>query len=346
MNTDSKHPRDGRRRFLRLAATLSIASVAPRWTWAALPDLAGHTMGTAFRIRLGGDVPVTRLPLLRRVINGALDEVESRFSLYRPNSELAALNRAPGGVVQVLSAGDIDLVRAALAVRAESGGAYDPFAAPLVARWGFGPGAHAMEPDLAVSPALLERVRGASLEIRDGGVIKNRADATLDLNGIAKGEAVDRLAAILSTHGIADYLVEIGGEIRCAGSPTDDGANGWLVGVEGPGGRLVSRVRLDRLAVATSGDFVHYFIRGGRRYSHVIDPRSGLPVDHGLALVSVAAADCRMADAWSTALMVMGPDAGFLHALERGIAALFLARGASGPQLRRTPAWARLEANA
>jgi thiamine biosynthesis lipoprotein len=329
-----------RRRVLQLAAMYCLAPAIPRWGWSAPPDLSGHTMGGTFRVRIGDDLPIGSLPRLRRRIIRTLDDVDRRLSLYRPHSELSRLNRQPSGEPLAMHPDSVELLQSALEIRRLGGNAYNPFAAPLVERWGFGPALRMDKGNLAADASALRRIREASLTF-DGDRVSRTHDGTaLDLNGIAKGDAVDRVADVLTSHGITGFMVEVGGEIRCR---SGGDFPGWQIGIEGPAGEITSRVRLVDAAVATSGDFLHYYLHNGRRYSHLVDPRSGVPVRHDLALVSVVAATARMADAWSTTLMVMGPDAGYEFALENDLAALFIRRDPAGPSIRRTPAFHRLE---
>ena len=166
--------------------------------------------------------------------------------------------------------------------------------------------------------------------------MKMIAGLELDLSAVAKGHAVDALAKILDRYATS-YMVEIGGEVRCRGRRSDGRA--WRIGIErpNPAGRVVQRVvPLEDAALATSGDYRNFYEVNGKRYSHVLDPVSGLPVEHTLAAVTVLAADCLTADGLATALLVMGPEAGYVWAEERGLAALFLVRDGSEIRERLT----------
>ena len=165
-----------------------------------------------------------------------------------------------------------------------------------------------------------------------------------DLSALAKGFAVDRVADLLEAEGVVGYLVEIGGEIRTFGR--SEHSRLWRVGIErpGPGTPAVHRLLvLDDLALATSGDYRNYYEVDGRQISHAIDPRTGHPVSHGLASVSVIAPTCVQADAIATALAVMGPEEGYALAVERGWAALLVGRHQDGTLYdRETPAFTEL----
>jgi thiamine biosynthesis lipoprotein len=191
-----------------------------------------------------------------------------------------------------------------------------------------------------VPEGLLKRVAGANIEVKPGHIRKHNEYAALNLNAIAKGDALDQVAGVLERSGIIDYLVEVGGELRARGN--GPGGHGWRVGIDGPEGGIRRAIRLNGKAVATSGDYVDYFIADGKRYSHILDPRTGRPVQHGLSLVSVVADSAMQADAWATALLVMGPEEGRRHATRHAMAALFLTRDANGFLEFATPAFERL----
>ncbi len=175
--------------------------------------------------------------------------------------------------------------------------------------------------------------------------------ASIDFSGIAKGYAVDRVAAVLHEHGIADFLVEVGGELRGAGIKPD--GDPWWVAVERPpagagtpasADDIETLVALHGLSIATSGDYRRAFDAEGVRYSHTIDPATGYPVAHGVAAVTVVHADCMAADAYATALFVLGPERGFNFARQRGIAALFVVREETKLVDRMTPHFAAHDA--
>lgn len=329
----------GRRHYLRLAGAMAAATLLPRRGLAAPPDLTGRTMGTFYRIRIADAVPRDDLPVIRRDIDNALSGADRRLSLYRPDSELSRLNAMPAGVPAPVSNETLGLLRDALVIQSHSDGAFSPFTAPLVSRWGFGPAGRS-QGDVASHDDAGYDVRDAGLLFSDRGVARSSAGVGLDLNAIAKGDAVDRILALLADHGLTNCLVEIGGEVACSG--LQDGAP-WRVGIQGPGGDIISRIHLDNAAVATSGDHIHYYLLNGRRYSHLMDPGSGRPLEHDLALVSVVARDARRADAWSTALMVLGPARARILAHRRRIAALLVERRDGGWRISRTPAYRALE---
>jgi thiamine biosynthesis lipoprotein len=298
-----------------------------------LTQVSGATMGTTYGVKIPYLPPQVDREGLARDIARILESVDARMSTYRADSELSRFNAATTELMEV-SRHTLTVVEAALRVARLSGGAFDPTVGPLVDLWGFGPdGAHGQVP----SP---ERIGEAGRRVGYDRVgtgtkppllRKRQGDVRLDLSSIAKGFGIDRVAEHLDRLGLRQYLVDIGGELRGRGY----GPRGelWRIGIERPAGasRAVQRVvRLGRQALATSGDYRIFFERDGQRYSHIIDPRNGRPVDHGLASVTVIAATAIEADALSTALMVLGPEAGFALAERARIAAFFIARRDKG----------------
>ena len=285
---------------------------------------------------------------LRPLLVQALARLVAQMSHWAPESDLCHYNRAPAGSRVPLAPEFATVMRAALAIAAASEGAFDPSAGPLVDAWGFGPpGPRATAPadaELAVARA---RVGWQRLRL-EGGQLLQPGGVALDLSAIAKGYAVDHLAALLEARGIAHYLVEVGGELRGQGCKPD--GSPWWVALETPadappGAVLPETVlALDGLAVASSGDYRRHADYGAGRVAHSLDPRRGVPLANGIAMLSVVHAGAMQADAWSTALGVLGVGDGLRMATRHGLAARFLERLRDGSfHEHLSPAWAALE---
>jgi len=300
--------------------------------------VTGGTMGTTYSVRCVVDPASTRDGTFRRALAEAIEttlaEVDRRMSTYRPDSELSRLNAHADTDPVPISLELLHVLRRALAISEATGGAFDVTVGPLVNAYGFGPEPRPTTlPSDAQIEVLRQRVgyRMIRLDLRAGTVAKQRPDLYLDLSAIAKGYAVDQVAAVLDARGIHDYMVEVGGEVRVKGRRGRGKL--WRIGVEKPTprGRGIYRVlELTDTALATSGDYRNYYDHDGRRISHTIDPRTGRPITHALASVTVLAADCESADAWATALMVLGPKEGYNLAEKNAVAAMFLIREAPG----------------
>lgn len=333
---------------LRLAGLAALLAAAGCGTAVEPWSLGGQTMGTTWSARLVPAGPLDRARLEAR-LGARLEAINASMSTYDPDSELSRFNAGPGGEWVPVSAGLAEVVALALEVAERTGGAFDVTAAPLVDAWGFGPvPGRGMPPPAAVLETLRERVGWRRVAVRRSppALRKDGGGVALDLSAVAKGYAVDQLAALLEAAGITRYLVEVGGELRVAGRRADGAP--WRVGIERPlpeAARRVYRVlEFDRpAAIATSGDYRNFFEAEGRRFAHIIDPRTGRPVEHALASVTVIAAECATADAWATALTVLGPREGPASAAAAGLAALFVTRAADGRLVpEATPAFAAL----
>jgi thiamine biosynthesis lipoprotein len=268
------------------------------------------------------------------------------MSTYRDDSELSRFNRFAANEPFPVAPETLEVFRIAREVSDLSGGAFDVTVGPLVAAWGFGATDRVPAPPSAAEiTALRARVGFDRIEIDPGAgtLTKTRADVESDLSAIAKGYAVDQVAAALRELGHGNFLVEVGGEVRAGGRRLDGAL--WRVAIEKPDSALrgiYEVVSLRDVALATSGDYRNYYEVGGRRISHTIDPRTARPIDHTLASVSVLHADAVHADALATALNVLGPEAGYALAEREGLAAYFLVRrDDEGFVSLETPAFAR-----
>lgn len=288
--------------------------------------LSGPTMGTGWSALFFAEPDFDPAPI-RAALQAAVDEVDGQMSTWNAGSDLMRLNAAPVGEWLVVPAQLNAVLRLGLEIGHASGGAFDIGMGDAVTAWGFGPGNTA--PDRIRAAMKNPRCPAHELLEMDGARVRKAAPVALDLNGIAKGYGVDRLAEILRDHGIADALVGIDGEMRAMGLRPDGAA--WAIAVEAPDAERRtphSILALQDAAVATSGDYRHWIEVQGRRLSHTMDPRRGAPLIASPASVTVVARSCAEADGWATALMVLGPERGAALARRTGLDALFLLRDA------------------
>lgn len=293
--------------------------------------LSGSTMGSTYNVKL--DAAGKDPALLSTLVQAALDDIDGRMSLFRDDSELSAFNRADAGVPFAMTDDFAAVMAAAVDVSRWSGGAFDVTVAPLVETWGFGTRKSRTVPAAAALADERRRVDWRSLVLDESrrSVTKRHAGLQADLGGIAKGYGVDRVAAALDARGVGHYMIEAGGEVRTRG--VNAVSEPWRIGIEEPDvmpQRARWAVPLSGKAMATSGDYRNYFIQDGRRYSHEIDPATGVPIQHRLCSVTVVADDCMHADALATALIVLGPDKGRALAERSSVAAQFIERGPKG----------------
>jgi len=301
--------------------------------------LRGETMGTTWELRIAGEGLDTELRERARIeTERRLADIDRWMSTWNPDSEISRFNAAPGTAPFPVSFETAEVVALALDVGRAGQGAFDVTVGPLVALWGFGSGARPRSTPSDDEIEALRRQLGLdklSVDRGDpssGGLIrKHQAGVQVDLSGIAKGYGVDHVVRGLRSLGREDFLVEIGGEIRAAGERPGGGP--WRVAIEKPldHGRAIQEViPLSDRAMATSGDYRIFYREKGRRVSHTLDPRTGRPIDDDTASATVLAPDCATADAWATALLVLGPDPGLELARREGLAAMLLIRNPEG----------------
>jgi thiamine biosynthesis lipoprotein len=304
--------------------------------------LSGQTMGTTWSVTyLQGDATATT-QAIHALITQRLEAINASMSTYRDDSELMRFNQLAVGQAFRLSSDLREVLAAALIVGQASGGAYDVTVGPLVDLWGFGAsGPHEGIPSAADIEAGLKQVGQQFLQLDDTGTLRKTATVQIDLSSIAKGYGVDAVAQLLEDAGIADYLAEVGGEMRLSGvSPRGDD---WRVAIEAPDPRQRSvalAFSATDIAVATSGDYRNFFEVDGQRYSHSIDARTGWPVRHDLVSVTVLHESAMWADAWATALTVLGPDLALSVAQQQGLAVYLIRREADALAVEYSPAFA------
>lgn len=321
-----------------------ISELAPP-KGAAIHSFGGLSMGTSWSV-LVADKGVP--PTLQQQLQQQLDSVVAEMSHWEAGSDLGRFNRAAPGSWQALPPAFFDVLSFAMQVARESSGAYDPCAGAIVNAWGFGPcGRHDqpdfMAPDAARIAALRAERAAQVLRLEagaaphGGGRALQPGGLQLDLSAVAKGYSVDRLAHCLMAQGWRHFLVEVGGELRGAGMKPD-GQPWWVALEQPPAPQPAPQVQqlpqialaLHGLSVATSGDYRRYFLRDGTRFAHTIDPRSAAPITNRLASVTVVHPHCMAADAWSTALTVLGLEQGMVLADRQGLAARFVLRQEDG----------------
>jgi thiamine biosynthesis lipoprotein len=341
-------------RLIALAFVLLAALTVHRLFVAGAPDptdvllVRGETMGTRYSIRVAGDGLDDDLHnRIEAETEHRLDQVDRWMSNWNPDSEIGRFNARTDRAPFPVSRPTADLIAFAIRLNETTNGAFDVTVGPLVARWGFGSGARVDGPPTQEEiDAALRHIGPGKLRVGTDPatgspfLAKSDPETRVDLSAIAKGFGVDHVAEGLTALGREDFLVEIGGEVRASGERPGGGP--WRVAVEKPlddGRAIQSVVEITDRAMATSGDYRIFYETEGRRVSHTIDPRTGRPVENGPASASVLAGSAMVADAWATALMVLGED-GLALANHEGLAALLLLRDADGTFVERpSEAW-------
>ncbi|MEM7166383.1 MAG: FAD:protein FMN transferase [Planctomycetota bacterium] len=297
---------------LRLALAFVVATVGCSSGSQTQTTFSGSTMGTTYNVTIVGDA-ASVAPRVQEV----LDSVNDSMSTYKATSELSRFNQATAADWFPVSPELATVVAEALRIAEITHGAFDPTVGPLVDAWGFGPIKTDAPPDVATLDAARALVdyRLVAVDTERNALRKKEDGVRLDLSAIAKGFAVDQIHDMLRANGYRNFLIEVGGEVRAAG--TSGSGRAWRIGIDAPspgprtaGGHQVAISIADQ-AVATSGDYRNFRIVDGTRLSHTIDPRSGRPIAHALASVTVVAKTCMLADAVATAVNVLGPEQGW-----------------------------------
>jgi thiamine biosynthesis lipoprotein len=319
--------------ILALGCTLAQAENFPQIAW------EGRTMGSSYAVKIvDGKLSEKAVDELKVEIEKTLSEVNRQMSNYRNDSELSKFNRAPAMVPFKVSADFARVVKKALELSRQSDGAFDPTLGPLINLWGFGEkGQSKTSPTTEALRAAMARTGWRHLSVTPKNeLIKDIPGLSLDLGALAKGFGVDQMMAVLHRHGLNNVYVSIAGEVRVAGHNTR--GTKWVLGVSVP----VDHWRIDKpmaamlmisgRALSTSGDYQKFFIdANGRRQCHIIDGKSGAPVQHNLAAVTVVAQDSMSADGLSTILFILDAEAGLQYVEARdNVAALFIIREKDG----------------
>ncbi len=268
----------------------------------------GFTMGTTYSIKIKTADAVVNQEKIRADIEKILLEINRKMSTYIVDSELSVINFSNSLDSNLISDDLFKVISHANTISKTTNGAFDITVGPLVNLWGFGPNKSENKIPPNEEIELIKKNIGYKkiyLNKETTSIKKLHPDLYVDLSGIAKGFAVDKIALYLNSYNLENYLVEIGGELIAKGTNEDNEV--WQIGIENPNNNLAKIIGLKDIAMATSGDYRNYFEKNGVRYSHTINPNTGKPIKHKLASVTVLDKTAMNADALATAFMVLGP---------------------------------------
>lgn len=321
--------------FHRWFACFCLLSITACSTEQQAPVLLdGITMGTTYSVKITDLPNPDQQQNLHRNIKERLEAINASMSTYLPDSEISLLNKTKSDKPIPISKPFATVLEEAIRISKLSEGAFDVTVGPLVNLWGFGPEARPETTPTAEAIDAAKLYTGTGLlklDIETKQLQKLASETYLDFSAIAKGYAVDEIADIVEKYGSQNYMVEIGGELKVKGQ-NQHGTN-WRIAIEKPDAHIrqpLYVIEPVELAIATSGDYRNYFEQDGIRFSHTIDPRTGHPIKHNLASVTVLAPKCMTADALATAFMVMGTQQALSLAERHNIPALFLSKTQDG----------------
>lgn len=321
--------------LLMLAVAFPLVAGCRATVPASEQVFSGDTQGTTYTIKIARPtLSEEQRADVGKTVASRLESIDRAMSTWRSDSDISRFNASQETTPVKVAPELAEVMAIARETSDASGGAFDVTVGPLLAAWGFGPNkGEKQTPSDEELAAIRQRVGYKMVEVDQAACTlrKTRSDVSCDVSGIAQGYTVDKLALDLDALGCTDYMVEVGGEVRARGA----NARGvpWQIGIEKPvtTARVVDQVvPLANLSLSTSGDYRNYREENGVRLSHTIDPATGRPINHALASVSIVHEQCVLADAFCTALMVLGPEKGLELARQKGLAALFIIHTGDG----------------
>lgn len=317
--------------FLVILTLLQGCGESPNKKWEVI---YGRTMGTSFSIKFEGHELVNK-EKIETETHRILKQFDQLMSNWNSESWVTEFNSSKETSWQAVDPAVIEILEVSRDIYSISSGAFDVTISPLIEWWGFGESMRTRKPEEMPPREIMENMGMALLEWDKelSRVRKKKPMLNLNCSAVAKGYGVDLVAEYLESLDIKNFMVEIGGEVRVKGKP--EARDSWVLGIRRPDERgqpVFVRVRMSNgQSLATSGDYMNAFQENGKRFSHIIDPRKGMPVDHKLTSVTVLGSDCATVDALATACMVLGSEKG-LEMIEgiEGVEAFFITRTGEG----------------
>ena len=310
-----------RRAFL--GTTLALAACKNR---KQVLEIFGFSMGTTYSIALVDHDNKLDAAEVKSRVDSSLIAFNKKLSNWDAGSEISIFNAFAGESTMQMSGQLSQVMQAAAEVNAASAGRFDTSIGPLIELWGFGAKGAFQKPNTdQIAQALELSGQSNTFSLDADTITKRQADGQVYLAGIGKGYGADVVGEVLEGLGVNDYMVEIGGDLFASGRNPD--GRPWQIGIESPdptNRSVMGVVGLSGMGLATSGDYRNYFEADGHRYSHLIDPTTGYPVDHKTASATVLDQDAMRADAWSTAMLILGREKGLEIAQEHDIAVQFI----------------------
>lgn len=314
-----------------LGMTLALAACKNR---GQTLKFMGASMGTTYNVVVVDHDKQYDQVALKAAVDDALIRFNGKLSNWDSASEISRFNSAAAQTPAAMSTELARVMQASAQVNAASEGRFDTTIGPLIELWGFGaPGAQYVPNADAVARAVERSGQSNTLTLAAGQMTKRDAGAQVYLAGIGKGYGADYVGEVLESFGIRDYMVEIGGDLYAAGNNPD--GLPWQIGIEAPNAgdrNVIGVVGVSGLGLATSGDYRNYFEVDGQRFSHLIDPTTGYPITHKTASATVLDENAMLADAWSTAMLILGREKGLEIAAAHGIAVQFIEPDTAGGQ--------------
>ena len=302
-------------------------------------SLSGSTMGTTYSIKFVDVNGSADLEIIQENVDSVLAKVNQQMSTYIKTSEISLFNSITDTTWYSVSHNFALVLNESNEIYKQTDGYYDITIGPLVNLWGFGPNVtnnNIPTNDLIKKARKLVGASNLRIDTLNNRIKKSIPDLYCDLSSIAKGFGVDKVGMYLEEIKINNFMVEIGGEVRTNGM--NENGDNWRIGISTPlSDGLQKIISISDISVATSGDYLNYFEKNGVRYSHLINAKTGKPINHSLASVTVLNKNCSTADALATAINVMGPSIGFNFALDKKLPIFMIVREGNSFIEKMTP---------
>ncbi|MCL1074115.1 FAD:protein FMN transferase [Shewanella dokdonensis] len=297
---------------------------------AQLQKVEGYAQGTTYHISWWSEKVIPTQDIEQQ-FNTALAQIDAEFSTYRDDSYISKFNHSSSTDWQAASADFLQLLTIAKEINHKTGGCYDPTIGPLFNLWGFQKDKFNL-PSAADIEATQAEIGIDKVEMDSAGqrIRKTLPGLQLNFSSMGEGYSISKLSAVLERHNISNYLVEFGGDMKIRGHKPD--GKKWRIAIDRPDRKDSERQPYSIITINdetgvtldTSGTYRHHFDENGKEYSHILDPRTGAPVTHNLVSASVFGKDPRVSDAWATAMLCLGPDAGQSIAKEQQLEVFFI----------------------
>ena len=329
-------------RSLLLGVALTLLAACDNAATRPQMDIAGKTMGTFYSVKISGEVAENRQQL-QQEIDALLEQANDDISTYRADSVLSRFNRSHSSAPQPIPRGMADIILTAQRIGRDTPDAMNITVGPLVNLWGFGPDKRPVTiPSQQQIDAAKRNVGLQHLTLTSNAqgewLQKDLPGLYVDLSTLGEGYGADLLAQLMARKGITNYLVSVGGAVRSRG--VNGQGKPWRVAIQKPTDRenaVQALVDLQGYGISTAGSYRNYFEQNGQRYSHIIDPNTGRPINHRLVSVTVIAPTALEADGWDSGLMVLGSEKAMKLAEEQGLAVYMISKTDSGFSAQMTP---------
>lgn len=327
---------------LLLSSVITLLSACNKSQSCPQIEFNSKTMGTFYRVKVIGDIAISKEQLQHK-IDALLEQTNDDISTYRADSVLSRFNHSCSTNPQAIPRGMANIILMAQRIGQDTSGAMDITIGPLVNLWGFGPDKGPVKVPTQQQIASAQKKVGLQhlhlfSDSRGEWLQKDLPSMYVDLSTLGEGYGTDELVRLMRRNGITNYLVSVGGAVSTHG--VNSQGKPWRVAIQKPTdyeNAVQALVDLQGYSISTAGSYRNYFELDGPRYSHIIEPSTGKPIQHRLVSATVIASTTLEADGWDTGLMVLGTEKALQLAQEKGLAAYLISKTNDGFSTVMTP---------